>query len=252
MRHPSTAAIRLADYRPADFAIDSVELDFSLHNTNTRVVARLALRRNPAGEADAPLVLDGDDLTLVGVALDGRALGPGDYEATPDSLKLGSVPDGPFVLEIETQVNPSANTQLSGLYRSGSAYCTQCEAEGFRRITYFLDRPDVLSVYTTRIEAEKSEAPILLSNGNPIESGEIAGTTRHYAVWRDPFPKPSYLFALVGGDLGVVRRQLHDDVGTRRRSRHLCRARQGAPRRLRHGRAETLHALGRGKIRPRI
>ncbi len=205
MRHPSTAAIRLADYRPADFAIDSVELDFSLHNTNTRVVARLALRRNPAGEADAPLVLDGDDLTLVGVALDGRALGPGDYEATPDSLKLESVPDGPFVLEIETQVNPSANTQLSGLYRSGSAYCTQCEAEGFRRITYFLDRPDVLSVYTTRIEAEKSEAAILLSNGNPIEAGEIAGTTRHYAVWRDPFPKPSYLFALVGGDLGVVR-----------------------------------------------
>lgn len=205
MRHPSTAAIRLADYRPADFAIDSVELDFILHPTATRVCARLTLRRNPAGTPDAPLVLDGDDLMLLGVKLDGQALGPGEYEATLDRLTLAAVPDAPFTLEIDTELNPSGNTQLSGLYRSGSAYCTQCEAEGFRRITYFLDRPDVLSVYTTRIEAEKSEAPILLSNGNPVEHGDIAGSNRHYAVWRDPFPKPSYLFALVGGDLGVVR-----------------------------------------------
>jgi aminopeptidase N len=205
MRHPSTAAIRLADYRPADFAIDSVELDFILHPTATRVCARLTLRRNPAGTPDAPLLLDGDDLILLGVKLDGQALGPGEYEATPDRLTLAAVPDAPFTLEIDTELNPSGNTQLSGLYRSGSAYCTQCEAEGFRRITYFLDRPDVLSVYTTRIEAEKSEAPILLSNGNPVEHGDIAGSNRHYAVWRDPFPKPSYLFALVGGDLGVVR-----------------------------------------------
>ncbi|MFO1101743.1 MAG: aminopeptidase N [Methylocystis sp.] len=205
MRHPSTAAIRLADYRPADFAIDSVELDFKLHPTKTRVTARLALRRNPAGDASAPLALDGDDLTLVGVTLDGVALAPGDYEATPDRLTLAKVPDAPFTLDIETEINPSGNTQLSGLYRSGSAYCTQCEAEGFRRITYFLDRPDVLSVYTTRIEAAKGEAPILLSNGNPVARGDIAGTDRHYAIWRDPFRKPSYLFALVGGDLGVLR-----------------------------------------------
>jgi aminopeptidase N len=205
MRHPSTAAIRLADYRPADFAIDAVELDFKLHPTHTRVVARLALRRNPAGDASAPLALDGDDLTLIGVKLDGATLGSGDYEATPDRLTLVKIPDAPFTLEIETELNPSGNTQLSGLYRSGSAYCTQCEAEGFRRIAYFLDRPDVLSVYTTRIEAEKSEAPILLSNGNPVEHGDIAGADRHYAIWRDPFRKPSYLFALVGGDLGVVR-----------------------------------------------
>ncbi|TLG78994.1 aminopeptidase N [Methylocystis sp. B8] len=205
MRHPSTAAIRLVDYRPADFAIDSVELDVNLHPTKTRVVARLALRRNPAGDPGAPLALDGDDLTLLGVKLDGVTLAPGDYEATPDGLTLPKVPDAPFTLEIDTELNPSGNTQLSGLYRSGSAYCTQCEAEGFRRITYFLDRPDVLSVYTTRIEAEKSEAPILLSNGNPVEHGDVAGTSRHYAVWRDPFRKPSYLFALVGGDLGVVR-----------------------------------------------
>jgi aminopeptidase N len=205
MRHPSTAAIRLADYRPADFAIDSVELDFKLHPTQTRVVARLTLRRNPAGDASAPLALDGDDLVLLGVKLNGAMLVPGDFEATPDRLTLSKVPDAPFTLEIETELNPSGNTQLSGLYRSGSAYCTQCEAEGFRRITYFLDRPDVLSVYTTRIEADKSDAPILLSNGNPGERGDIAGTDRHYAIWRDPFRKPSYLFALVGGDLGVVR-----------------------------------------------
>ena len=117
---------------------------------------------------------------------------------------IEKTPEGSFTLEIKTRVNPTANTQLSGLYRSGSAYCTQCEAEGFRRITYFLDRPDVLSVYTTRIEADKVEAPILLSNGNPAETGDLPGG-RHYAVWHDPFPKPSYLFALVGGDLGVAR-----------------------------------------------
>ncbi|PPD44635.1 MAG: aminopeptidase N [Methylocystis sp.] len=205
MRHPSNVPVRLVDYRPADFLVDAVDLDISLHRTAAKAVARLSLRRNPNGAPGAPLSLDGDGLTLIGVKLDGRLLGPQDYTATPDQLLLPQVPPGPFALEIETEIDPTANTQLSGLYRSGSAYCTQCEAQGFRRITYFLDRPDVLSVYTTRIEAEKSEAPILLSNGNPVESGEIPGTGRHYAVWHDPFPKPSYLFALVGGDLGVVR-----------------------------------------------
>ena len=205
MRHPANVPVRLADYRPADFLITTVSLDFSLDRTATTVVAKLTLRRNPKGAPGAPLALDGDELTLVGVSLDGRALGPQDYEATPDRLTLAAVPDGPFTLEIETRVDPTANTQLSGLYRSGSAYCTQCEAEGFRRITYFLDRPDVLSVFTTRIEAEESEAPVLLANGNPVEAGKIPGTSRHYAIWHDPFPKPSYLFALVGGDLGVLR-----------------------------------------------
>jgi len=204
MRHPANVAVRLVDYRPADFLVDSVGLDISLDRTGTKVVATLAMRRNPKGAPGAPLALDGDDLTLVGLKLDGRQLGPEDYQAAPDRLLLEKAPDGPFTLEIETRVNPTANTQLSGLYRSGSAYCTQCEAEGFRRITYFLDRPDVLSVYTTRIEADKTEAPILLSNGNPGETGDLPGG-RHYAVWRDPFPKPSYLFALVGGDLGVLR-----------------------------------------------
>ena len=107
-------------------------------------------------------------------------------------------------MTIETVVDPTGNTQLMGLYRAGATYCTQCEAEGFRRITYFLDRPDVMAVYTTRIEADKKEAPILLSNGNLIAHGDVAGTARHFAVWHDPFPKPSYLFALVGGNLGCV------------------------------------------------
>ena len=205
MRHAANVPVRLIDYRPADFLIDSVDLDFRLHPTATKAFAKLALRRNPKGDPTAPLALDGDGLTLLGAKLDGRLLDPQEYTATPDRFVLNATPDAPFVLEMETEVNPSANTQLSGLYRSGSAYCTQCEAEGFRRIAYFLDRPDVLSVYTTRIEAEKTEAPVLLSNGNPLEAGDIAGTTRHYAIWHDPFPKPSYLFARVGGDLGVLR-----------------------------------------------
>jgi len=204
MRHAANVPVRLVDYRPADFLIDAVDLDFRLHQTATKVFARLALRRNPKGDPKAPLALDGDGLTLLGVKLDGRLLDPQEYTATPDRFTLTVTPEAPFVLEMETEVNPSANTQLSGLYRSGAAYCTQCEAEGFRRIAYFLDRPDVLSVYTTRIEADKSEAPILLSNGNPVEAGDLPGSNRHFAVWRDPFPKPSYLFALVGGDLGVL------------------------------------------------
>ncbi|WP_018265711.1 aminopeptidase N [Methylosinus sp. LW4] len=203
MRNPPPQAVRLADYRPPAFLIDAVDLDISLHRSKTRVVARLAIRRNPAGRAGAPLALDGDGLVLRRAALDGAPLAPEAYEATPDSFVLHAPPEGPFTLELETEVDPSANTQLSGLYRSGSAYCTQCEAEGFRRITYFLDRPDVLSVYTTRIEAEKSEAPVLLGNGNPVASGDLDGG-RHFAVWRDPFPKPCYLFALVGGDLGHI------------------------------------------------
>jgi aminopeptidase N len=205
MRNPPPQAVRLSEYRAPEFLIDRVDLDISLHKTKTRVVAKLAMRRNPKSESKAHLSLDGDGLVLRRVELDGRALAPNEFEATPDRLALLSTPDAPFDLTIETEVDPSANTQLSGLYRSGSAYCTQCEAEGFRRITYFLDRPDVLSVYTTRIEADKSEAPVLLGNGNPIGSGDLP-RGRHFAVWRDPFPKPSYLFALVGGDLGHISR----------------------------------------------
>ncbi len=214
MRNPPPQPIRLRDYAPTDFLIDSVELCFSLHKTQTRVRSRLALRRNPKGRPGAALVLDGDDLTLDCVLLDGRPLDGGAYEAGPESFKLAQPPEGPFVLEIETLVDPTANTQLSGLYRSGANYCTQCEAEGFRRITYFLDRPDALAVYTTRIEADKTEAPILLSNGDLIEEGALEAG-RHFAVWRDPHPKPCYLFALVGGDLGSITRDFTTRSGRR-------------------------------------
>ncbi|MCG7392586.1 aminopeptidase N [Microvirga sp. ACRRW] len=204
MRTDVDPIVRLEDYRPSDFLIDRVELDVRLHPTATKVTALLSMRPNPAGRSDVPLVLDGDELNLKALALDGRELEAGEYEASPQSLVISQPPQHPFQLTIETEINPTANTKLMGLYRSSGNYCTQCEAEGFRRITYFLDRPDVLAVYTTRIEADEEEAPVLLGNGNPVESGGIEGTGRHYAVWHDPFPKPSYLFALVGGRLGKV------------------------------------------------
>ena len=196
------APVRLADYRAPAFLIETVDLDIKLDPTLTRVTARLALK--PNGTAAEALTLVGDALALISIRLDGTTLAPERYQATPDQLTIPNVPAGPFTVEIVTEIDPTANTKLMGLYRTGSAYCTQCEAEGFRRITYFLDRPDVLAVYTMRIEAEKEEAPILLGNGNLVESGTVVGTDRHFAIWHDPFPKPSYLFAMVAGDLGVV------------------------------------------------
>ncbi len=204
MRDAEIHPVRLADYRPPAWLVDTVHLDVSLHPSATRVVSRLALRRNPRGEAAAPVRLDGDDLTLVRVAIDGVPLAGGAYEATPQGMTIRHPPADSFVLEIETLVDPTANTQLMGLYRTRGNYCTQCEPEGFRRITYFPDRSDVLAVYTVRVEANREEAPVLLSNGNLERSGPIAGTDRHYAVWHDPWPKPSYLFALVGGNLSKV------------------------------------------------
>jgi aminopeptidase N len=202
MRTDVAQPIRLKNYRPPDWLVETVSLDVSLHPTQTKARATLKLKPNPQASA-APLVLDGDGLTLAALKLDGTALPAESYVATPDQLTIPQPPNKPFTLEIETLVDPSTNTQLSGLYRSGGAYCTQCEAEGFRRITYFSDRPDVMAVYTTRIEADKKEAPVLLANGNLTESGDLPAG-RHFAVWHDPYPKPSYLFALVGGDLACV------------------------------------------------
>ena len=202
MRTDIAQPIRLEDYRQPDWLVDTVHLDFSLHPSGTRVKAKLALRPNPAAPA-APLVLDGDEVSLTSLKIDGAEAAPDAYVATPERLTIAQPPAKPFTLEIETTVDPSANTQLSGLYRSSGTYCTQCEAEGFRRITYFPDRPDVMAVYTTRIEADKTEAPVLLANGNLILSGDLPGG-RHFAVWHDPHPKPSYLFALVGGDLAHI------------------------------------------------
>src|SRR5438132_4215329 len=213
MRTEESRPIRLEDYRRPEWLVESVELDVSLDPTATRVRAALTLRPNGNGAAPAPLMLDGEALTLRALKLDGAALPPEQFVATPDQLTIAQPPQRRFRLEIETVVDPSANTQLLGLYRSGAIYCTQCEAEGFRRITYFPDRPDVMAGYTTRIEAEKADAPVLLANGNLVASGDVPGTTRHFAVWHDPFPKPSYLFALVGGKLACVEDRFHTMSG---------------------------------------
>ena len=204
MRTEQSVPIRLEDYRPPDWLVETVDLTVSLMATATRVRAALRLKPNPKAASPAPLVLDGDGLKLVSLTLDGEELTRDRYVATPDGLTIAQPPQRPFTLEIETILDPSANTQLMGLYRSGTTYCTQCEAEGFRRITYYPDRPDVMAVFTTRIEADKADCPVLLANGNLVASGDVPETRRHFAVWHDPFPKPSYLFALVGGDLAHI------------------------------------------------
>ncbi|MBN8180279.1 aminopeptidase N [Roseibium aggregatum] len=204
MRSETAPAIRLEDYQPPLYRIDKVALNVELAPGATRVTATLEVSRQPGTEAGAPLVLDGDELSLAGIKLNGEALAETAYAATAERLELASPPADPFELTLVTELDPDANTKLMGLYRSSATYCTQCEAEGFRRITYFLDRPDVLAVYTTRLEASKKDCPVLLANGNLTETGDIDGTGRHYAVWHDPHPKPAYLFALVAGDLAEV------------------------------------------------
>jgi aminopeptidase N len=204
MRSETAPAIRLEDYEPPAYRIDKVLLNVDLHPSATKVTAALSLRRQEGTSAGTPLVLDGDELVLASVSLNGEPLPEGVYTATADRLEIHAPPSDPFELTLVTTLNPDANTKLMGLYRSSGTYCTQCEAEGFRRITYFLDRPDVLSVYTTRLEASRPDCPVLLANGNLQEAGEIEGTDRHYAVWHDPHPKPAYLFALVAGDLAEV------------------------------------------------
>ena len=203
MRTEEPRPFRLKDYRPPDWLIETVDLDVSLDPTATIVRATLWVTPNSAGRP-APLILDGDDLKLRSLTFNGTPLPDANFVATPDGLTIAQPPRRAFELAIETVIDPAANTQLMGLYRAGSTYCTQCEAEGFRRITYFLDRPDVMAVYTTRIEADKTEAPVLLANGNLIAQGDVPGGNRHFAVWHDPFKKPCYLFALVGGKLARV------------------------------------------------
>ncbi len=204
MRTTVGQPVRLVDYHVPDFLIDAVDLDVALDRNATRVVSTLAIRPNPAGRPDVALTLDGDDLTLVSVELDGARLDPEAFQANPSQFVLPNPPRGAFTLKIETRLDPAANTKLMGLYRSGSAYCTQCEAEGFRRITYFLDRPDVLSTYRVRLEADREEAPVLLSNGNLESRGRSEAGGRHWAIWADPHKKPCYLFALVAGDLAHI------------------------------------------------
>ncbi|MFK5956343.1 MAG: aminopeptidase N [Planctomycetota bacterium] len=189
------------DYRPTDFQIEGVTLDFKLGKEATLVTSRLEMKRRESGNQE-PLVLDGEDLELLSVTLDGDLLDPSRYTHEDNQLRIAVVPDS-FILQTEVRLRPQDNTQLSGLYSSGKMFCTQCEAEGFRRITFFLDRPDVMSAYTVRIEGAKQDFPVLLSNGNCIASGDL-DHGMHYTVWQDPFVKPSYLFALVAGDLGSI------------------------------------------------
>ncbi|MBX9456222.1 MAG: aminopeptidase N [Rhizobium sp.] len=196
--------IHLADYRPTDFVLERVDLTFELDPHQTLVIQRSLMHRRDGAAEDAPLVLDGDELTLKSLMIDSVELEPGQYTLGERQLVIHALPTGvSFEVTVETVLDPEANTKLMGLYRTNGTYCTQCEAEGFRRITYFMDRPDVLGVYTITIIADAKANPVMLSNGNFLGAGDY-GDGRRFAAWFDPHPKPSYLFALVAGDLGVV------------------------------------------------
>ncbi len=209
MREPQPKAIRLEDYAPPAFLVERVALDVDIRADDALVRATLAVRRNPAAAArDAPLVLDGDELELVSAAMNGSLLRKNQFFATAENLTIPGVPDA-FSLETVSRIVPQKNTRLEGLYASRSGFVTQCEAQGFRRITWFADRPDVMARYTTTIHADKAKCPVLLSNGNRIASGEEPGG-RHFATFEDPFPKPSYLFALVAADLEVLNDKYKD------------------------------------------
>jgi aminopeptidase N len=192
--------IRREDYRPSAFQIRTVHLDLDLDPASTKVYATLEIEARQPNPG--PLTLNGDHLKLLSIKVDGRELKTADYAVTADALTVHRPPIR-FRLETAVEIAPQANVALSGLYMSDGYFCTQCEAEGFRRITYFLDRPDVMAVYTTRMTADRAKYPVLLGNGNPVAQGHLPGG-RHFAEWHDPFPKPSYLFALVGGDLARV------------------------------------------------
>ncbi len=197
------AVTYLKDYQPPDYHILTTNLQFDLDADRTLVKSLLIVQAaNNPGRENRPLRLDGKGLELLSVSLDGRKLGPGEFMVDEESLTIPVVP-GQFTLEIETAINPKLNTELSGLYRSGSMFCTQCEAEGFRRITYYLDRPDVMARFMTTIVADKANYPVLLSNGNLIDTGDLKDG-KHFAKWHDPSLKPAYLFALVAGDLARI------------------------------------------------
>lgn len=212
MKDAEPKVIRLKDYQVPDFVIDKTHLHVVLHPTRTRVSSDLSVRRNPESKnRETPLILDGQEIDLQSVSIDGRQLDADCYQVESECLILHGLPDE-CVVSIVGLVSPQTNTSLEGLYKSNRMYCTQCEAEGFRKITYFLDRPDVLSVFTTTIVADKTEYPVLLSNGNLIKSGELDDNT-HFVTWHDPFPKPAYLFALVGGDLSVIEEEFVTQSG---------------------------------------
>lgn len=203
MRTETEQTIFLKDYAVTPYRILAVSLDFKIGAESTRVRSQLTIEPREGTAAGTPLVLDGDGLTLSEIAIDGAPLVLSAYAADDDGLTVVEPPHRRFVLETEVHLRPQDNSKLMGLYRSGGTWCTQCEPEGFRRITYYLDRPDILAPFSVRITAPRDLAPVLLANGNLVGKGD-AGENMHYAVWEDPFPKPAYLFALVAGDLGSI------------------------------------------------
>ena len=202
MKESGPIIVKLEDYGPSPFLISDVYLTFDLHETETLVSSILKIERNKSSNNAKELILDGQDLKLVSLKLDGEVLTKDKYTLLSEKLII-PVSKNSFTLEVETKINPLGNTALQGLYRSGNIYCTQNEPEGFRRITYFIDRPDNMATYKTKIIADKKQCPVLLSNGNPINSGDLKNG-KHFVEWHDPFFKPSYLFALVAGDLGLL------------------------------------------------
>jgi len=208
MRTEQPKMIYLKDYQAPDYLIDETNLTFELYEDHTLVHAQLVMRRNPArGAGLPPLVLDGQELELLALAMDDVDLQASDYQLTDSHLTLQPLASN-FTLNSTVRIHPESNTALEGLYKSSGMFCTQCEAEGFRKITYYLDRPDVMSRFTTSLSASQQDYPVLLSNGNPIASGveeAVPGKgVRHWATWQDPFMKPAYLFALVAGDLWCI------------------------------------------------
>ncbi|RIA05688.1 hypothetical protein BRARA_K00004, partial [Brassica rapa] len=207
--------IFLKDYTKPDYYFETVDLSFSLGEEKTIVSSLIKVSPRVKGSS-APLVLNGHDLKLLSVKVEGKLLKEGDYKLDSRHLTLPSLPaKESFVLEIDTEIYPHKNTSLDGLYKSSGNFCTQCEAEGFRKITFYQDRPDIMAKYTCRVEADKSLYPVLLSNGNLISQGDIEGG-RHFALWEDPFKKPCYLFALVAGQLAS-----RDDTFTTRSGREV-------------------------------
>jgi len=213
MKDPRPLPIFRKDYRPPEYWIDTAHLRVELEEAQCRVTATLQLRRNPESEA-GPLVLHGERLALEAIAVDGVDLAPDAYTTDERSLRIDAVPET-FTLRTTVSLRPQENTELSGLFQTGTVLCTQCEAEGFRRITYFLDRPDVMTCFSTEIVADAARYPVLLSNGNRVAAGPV-DATRHFVRWEDPFPKPSYLFALVAGDLAC-----HAGAFTTKSGRHV-------------------------------
>jgi aminopeptidase N len=209
MRSDQAITIQRRDYAPPPYLVDEIDLEFDLDPERTVIGATSRVRRNPSGSG--PLALDGESLELLEVAIDGRVLGPDEYRLDEQALVIEHAPDA-FTLHVRTAVAPASNTTLMGLYVSNGNFFTQCEAQGFRRMTFFPDRPDVMARYRVTLRAERARYPVLLSNGNLVDSGPCApaasGAERHQAVWVDPFPKPSYLFAVVAGTLVADERKL--------------------------------------------